>query len=112
LESGADIFGVEFAAAELDDGGPQADDGGGEGDVAGDDDVAWVATLEDPIVGGVGTTVDEDDVDARGLTYESLKSADVGDGDAAAAGDAVDLVLDAAGVGVDPDFHDFAQLRG
>ena len=71
--------------------------------IRGDDDIALARAFRDPVVGGVHPGTGRDALDQRILRHPDELPGDHADRQAMAGGDAVDLVLDRAGVGVDID---------
>ena len=104
-EGVADVVGGEGFAVGGEDLGRLGETAGGQGDVVGDDDVAGNHGFGDPVIGGVEAAADNLQGDPRigGEAHGAV--GDEGDGELVAAGDAIDLFLDRAGIGVDIDMQ-------
>jgi hypothetical protein len=71
--------------------------------VGGNDDIALSGAFRNPVVGGVHSGTGRDAFDHRILRHANEIAGNHADGEAMAGGDAIDLVLDRAGIGVDID---------
>ena len=72
-------------------------------DIRGNDDIALAGALRNPVVGGIHSGTRRDALDQRILRHPDEIPCDHADRQPMAGSDAVDLVLDRAGVGVDID---------
>ena len=97
-----DCFG-ERLAVRRDHLGARFDAAAGQRNIRGDDDIALAGALRDPVVGGVHAGTGGDALDQRILRHADEIARDHADGQAVPGGDAIDLVLHRAGVGVDID---------
>src|SRR3954469_12232202 len=98
---GADRVGRERAAVRGDDAGTPLHAAVGERHIGRDHDVALPGPLDDPVVGAVEALGDGHALDQGRFRHAQPAVADDQDLEPVAAGDAVHLLLDRAGVGVD-----------
>ena len=106
----ADVVLGERVALGVEDAGLLRQAAGGQRDVGRDDDVARPGLLGDPVVGRAEARA-HDQLDQRVGRHPQRGVGHDRDAHRVAAGDAVDLVLDRAGVGVDVDGQHGSQLR-
>jgi len=97
-EGVADPAGVELTAAEIEATNTVGDDAGGQGDIGGQDQVARLGALGDPVVGGVDIAGNNDQL--HSIRCPQVRVSDDREVDVVAVRDLVDLLLDRAGVGV------------